>query len=107
MSTTNFIFAVLAMAAVMIFFRVIPLLFFKGKIKNKFLYSFLAYVPYAVLTSMTFPEVFHSTSTVTSAVFGVIVAIVLSYFEQSLIVVALSSTASVFIVEQVMKFMTK
>ena len=56
---------------------------------------------------MTFPEVFHSTSTVTSAVFGVIVAVVLSYFEQSLIVVALSSTASVFIVEQVMKFMAK
>lgn len=93
------------MALVMAVLRVVPLLFFKKKIKNKFLNSFLAYIPYAVLTSMTFPEVFHSTSSVWSASIGVVAALILSYFGQSLIVVALSSTAIVFLVEQLMKFM--
>lgn len=102
MSNQNFWYAIFAMAAVMIFFRAIPILFFKNKIKNKFLQSFLAYIPYAVLTSMTFPEVFRSTSNVLSASIGLVAALVLAYFGQSLIVVALSSTAVVFIVEQIM-----
>ena len=104
MDNQQFLYAVLAMAAVMISFRVVPILFFKNKIKNKFLQSFLAYIPYAILTSMTFPEVFRSTSSVLSASIGVVAAVVLAYFGQSLIVVALSSTIVVFIVEQVMKF---
>ncbi len=105
MSNQKLLYAVLAMALVMAVLRVVPLLFFKKKIKNKFLNSFLAYIPYAVLTSMTFPEVFHSTSSVWSASIGVVAALILSYFGQSLIVVALSSTAIVFLVEQLMKFM--
>ncbi len=104
MDKQQFLYAVLAMAVVMISFRVVPILFFKNKIKNKFLQSFLAYIPYAVLTSMTFPEVFRSTSSVLSASIGVAAALILAYFGQSLIVVALSSTATVFIVEQIMKF---
>ena len=103
MSDTNFLYAILAMTAVMVFFRIVPLLFFKKKIKNKFLQSFLAYIPCAVLTSMTIPEVFHSTSSMWSAAGGVVVAIILSYFEQSLIVVALSSSVAVFIIEQLMR----
>jgi branched-subunit amino acid transport protein len=104
MNSQQFLYAVLAMAVVMISFRVIPILFFKNKIKNKFLQSFLAYIPYAVLTSMTFPEVFRSTSSTLSASVGVVAALILAYFGQSLLVVALSSTAVVFVVEQVMKF---
>ena len=53
---------------------------------------------------MTFPEVFHSTSSVISASIALVAAVVLAYFGQSLIVVALSSTAVAFVVEQVMKF---
>ena len=104
MSHSKFILAILAMSAVMIALKVLPMIFCKEKIKNKFLRSFLAYIPYAVLTSMVFPEVFYSTSNIISATFGVIAAIALSYFGQSLMVVALSSTAVVFIVEQIIKF---
>ena len=103
MNNTNFLYAILAMTAVMVFFRIVPLLFFRNKVKNKFLQSFLAYIPCAVLTSMTIPEVFHSTSSVISASIGVVVAIILSYFEQSLIVVAVSSSVAVFVVEQIMR----
>lgn len=105
MSSQQFLYAVFGMAAVMVMFKVVPLLFFKKKIKNKFLNSFLAYIPYAVLTSMTFPEIFRSTSSVFSATIGTIAAIAIAYFGQSLIVVILSSSAVVFIVEQIMRML--
>lgn len=103
MNNQQFLYAIFGMSAVMIMFRVVPLLFFKKKIKNKFLNSFLAYIPYAVLTSMVFPEVFNSTSNVISATIGVIAAALLAYFGQSLIVVTISASAVVFVVEQIMK----
>ncbi len=101
MSREKFLLAIFAMAGVMIAVKIIPLLFCKKKIKNVFLKSFLEYIPYAVLTSMIFPEVFHSTGSVVSASVAVVFALVLSYFGQSLVVVALSSTLVAFIVEQV------
>jgi len=70
---------------------------------NKFFNSFLAYIPYAVLTSMVFPEVFSSTSGIVSASIGVVAAIILSYFGQSLLIVSLSSALVVFVVEQIMR----
>lgn len=105
MSDQKFLWAILAMTGVMVLFRIVPLLFCKNKIKNKFIQSFLAYVPCAVLVSMTVPEVLHSTANVWSAAMGVLVAVVLAYFERSLITVALSSAAAVFLAEWIMKMM--
>lgn len=102
MSEQNFIYAIFAMCAVMVAVKVIPILFCKEKIKNTFIKSFLEYIPFAVLTSMTIPEIFYSTNSAVSATIGFIVAIVLAYIGQSLIVVALSSTLIVFIAEQIM-----
>ena len=102
MSEQQFLWAILAMGGVMILFKIIPLLFFKKKIQNQFIQSFLAYVPCAVLTSMLVPEAFHSTANFWSAIGGVIVAAILAYFERSLIVVAVSSAVAVFIIEQIL-----
>lgn len=107
MSSQQLMYAIFSMMGVMLLLKLAPMLFLKKKIQNKFFKSFLAYIPYAVLTSMTFPEVFHSTSSIVSAIIGAIAAILLAYFGQSLIVVALSSTAVVFIVEQIMNFVGK
>ncbi|MBR0183985.1 MAG: AzlD domain-containing protein [Clostridia bacterium] len=79
--------------------RMIPLIFCKGKIKSKFLNSFLYYIPFAVMTSIVIPEVFNSTSSVVSAVSGVVLAVVLGLLGQNMLVIALSSTALVFIIE--------
>lgn len=106
MNVQKLVIAVFAMGLVMSLLKLVPILFLKRKIKNRFLQSFLAYIPFAVLTSMTFPEVFHSTSSVISASISLVAAVVLAYFGQSLIVVALSSTAVAFVVEQVMKFIS-
>ena len=81
--------------------KIIPFVFFKGKIKNRFLNSFLYYVPFAIMTSMIIPEVFHSTSSVWSAVVGVLVSIMLGLLEQNIIVVSLFSIVAVFIFEYI------
>lgn len=95
------------MALVMAVCKVVPLFIFKNKIKNKFLNSVFAYIPYAVLTSLTFPEVFKSTGSPLSATLGVITAVVLSYFEKGLITILVSSAAVVFVANYLISFIAK
>ena len=47
------------MAFVTYLIRVIPLTFFRKKIENPYIQSFLYYVPYTCLTAMTFPAIFY------------------------------------------------
>jgi len=103
MNYQRILIAIAIMALVTYLPRMLPLAIFKKKIQNKFIRSFLAYVPYAVLASMTIPDIFTSTSSVISAAAGTIVAIILSYFNRGLLTVALSATATVFVVEQILK----
>lgn len=93
----------LVMALVTYLVRMIPLVLVKKRIKNKFLLSFLHYIPYAVLSAMTIPAIFYSTSDNISAWAGFIIAIILSYFEKSLLKVALSSCAMVLLCELIIK----
>ena len=105
MNYTRILIGVAIMAIVTYIPRMLPLAIFRKKIKSRFIRSFLAYVPYAVLAAMTFPEILYSTSNMISAVAGLLVALVLSYFGRGLLTVALSSTAAVFVVEQLLKWM--
>lgn len=105
MNYIRILLAILVMALVTYLPRMLPLAIFKKKIQNRFIKSFLAYVPYAVLAAMTFPEILYSTSHMISAAAGMLTALVLAYFNKGLLTVALSSTAVVFVVEQVLKLM--
>ena len=87
---------VLIMALVTYVVRMLPLAVFRKKITNQFIQSFLAYVPYAVLSAMTFPAILSSTSSGWSAAAGLLVAIVLAYKDKGLLIVALGATAAVF-----------
>lgn len=91
--------AVILMAVVTYIPRVLPITVVKKKLKSRFLRSFLFYVPFAVLGSMTFPSIIYSTSHVFSATLGMIVAILLAYFNQKLLPVALSAIAVVYVCE--------
>lgn len=102
--TESFPLYLLVMAGVTYLVRMLPLVLVKKEITNKFILSFLYYIPYAVLTVMTVPAVFYATSSVASAVVGVIVAVVLAYFERSLLTVAFCSCAGVFITELIMTY---
>ena len=77
----------------------------KNKIKNRFILSFLHYIPYTVLSVMTIPAIFYSTSSVLSALVGFLAAIVTAYFGKSLLKVAATSCSVVFVVEFIMKLL--
>ncbi len=96
----SFYLYVLVMAGVTYLIRVIPLVLINKEIKNKFIKSFLYYVPYAALASMTFPAILFSTSQVIAAVAGLVVAFIMAFREKSLLVVAAAACLTVFIVEQ-------
>lgn len=91
---------VLVMAVTTYLIRAIPLVLLKKPIKNRFLRSFLHYVPTACLTAMTFPAILYATDNMVSGAAGLLVGIALAFFNRSLLTVALASCATVFIVEQ-------
>ncbi len=101
----NFFIYILVMAGITYLIRMLPLVLIKKQIKNQFVLSFLYYVPYAVLAVMTFPAVFYATSSVISACVGVAIALILAYFEKSLLVISFSSCLGVFLTELIMKYM--
>ena len=101
----KFFIYLFVMAGVTYLVRMIPLVLIKKKVTNRFIRSFLYYVPYSVLAVMTVPAIFSATSYLISAVIGFAVALVLSYMEKSLIVVASSACAAVLVTELVMKFL--
>ena len=96
---------IFTMALTTYLIRVLPLTIFRKPIRSRFLRSFLHYVPYACLTAMTFPAILSSTASILSGAAALIVAIFLAYRGKSLIVVAVSSSAAVLIVECVLKLM--
>ena len=76
--------------------RVTPMVVFRKKITNRFVRSFLYYVPYAVLAAMTFPAIFSCTGSEISAVVGCIVAVALAWFDRGLLTVAVGAVAAVY-----------
>ncbi len=83
--------------------RVIPFNLIRQKIKNKYINSFLHYIPYTVLAAMTFPGALYVTGNIISACVGLVVALLLALKKCSLTVVALISCAAVFICELLLK----
>ncbi len=105
MSFVSFAPYLLVMALVTYLVRAIPFALVKGKVKSRFFCSFLYYIPYSVLSAMTFPAILSSTSCLLSAAIGSFVALVLAYFKQSLIKVAMAACISVYLTELLMSFL--
>ena len=101
-STMSFFAGLIVSAGVTYLVRMLPLVLVKKKIENRFIKSFLYYVPYAVLGVMTIPAIFYSTSCFTSAAIGFVVAVILAYFEKGLLTVAAASSVAVLVTELIM-----
>lgn len=99
MSTGYIIAGIAVMALVTYLVRVLPIVIFRKKITNVRIKSFLYYVPYAVLSAMTFPAIFTSTGTYPSAIAGSAMAIILAYKSKGLLTVAVGAAAAVFAVQ--------
>ena len=78
--------------------RVLPFLIFSKKIENRFVRSFLHYIPYTVLGAMTFPAVFYATGSFFTAAAGVLVALILAYRGKGLFEVAVFASLTAFVV---------
>lgn len=93
--------AVMALTTYLI--RLLPMTVFRKKITNRFVRSFLYYVPYACLAAMTFPAMLFATDHFLSALLGLITACLLAYFKRSLILVAASTCGVVLLTELIIK----
>lgn len=82
--------------------RAIPFASFTKKIENRFIRSFLYYIPYTVLTVMTIPAVFFATGSVACAALGVAVAVVVAILSKNLLLTAGAASLTVFIAQAVM-----
>ncbi len=105
MPDLKFLGLLISMALVTYLIRAVPLVLIKREIKNRFITSFLYYIPYSVLSVMTFPAVFYSTGHTVSAALGTLVALVLSYFRKPLLPVAAASAGTVLVAEIVISLM--
>jgi branched-subunit amino acid transport protein len=79
--------------------RVLPLTLIKKPIKNRFIKSFLYYVPYVTLAVMTFPAILDATQSPISAALALVVGIVAAWFGAGLFKVSFLCCAVVFIIE--------
>ena len=79
--------------------RVLPLTLIRKPIKNRFIKSFLYYVPYITLTVMTFPAIVEATQAPLAGIIALIVGIVLSCFGAGLFPVACACCTVVFVTE--------
>lgn len=99
MNKTYLVLCILVSASVTYLIRMIPMVFFRKKITNRWVRSFLYYVPYSVLAAMTFPAVFTSTGSLPGGIAGCIAAVVLAYFKRGLLTVAIGAAAAAYIAQ--------
>lgn len=100
----KFLLYLFVMAGVTYLVRMLPLVFFRKKIKSRFVRSFLYYIPYTVLAIMTVPAIFYSTGSMASAIAGAAVAVILAFFGRGLLTVAAGSALSVLVAELIIKY---
>ena len=86
-----FIPLLVTMAVTTYLVRMIPFTLFRKKLEKPSVKAFFDYIPYTVLSAMTFPAILYATGSVISAAIGFAVALVLGFFEKSLIVVAVGA----------------
>lgn len=90
---------ILVMAGVTYLIRVLPLTLIRREIHNRFLRSFLYYVPYVTLAVMTFPAILGATGSPLSGAVGFAAAALLAWRGASLFGVASAACAVVFVLE--------
>lgn len=89
MKETNLFIYLLLMVLVTNLIRIIPVTVVRKKIKNRFLRSFLYYVPYVTLAVMTVPAIIDATGSPLAGALALVGGIVAAWFGLGLFPVAL------------------
>ena len=79
--------------------RMLPFLVFRKEITNRWLRSFLYYVPYVTLAVMTFPAIVEATQSPLAGIGALVVGIIVAWIGGNLFLVAGSCCAAVFLLE--------
>lgn len=87
------------MASVTYAIRVLPLTLIRKQIKNRFLKSFLYYVPYITLAVMTFPAIMDATQSPIAGAAALVVGIAAAWLGAGLFPVSVLCCAVVFLLE--------
>ena len=87
------------MALVSYAIRVLPLTLIRKPIKNRFIQSFLYYVPYVTLAVMTFPAILQATQSPVSGALALVAGMIAAWAGASLFQVSVVCCAIVFVIE--------
>ncbi len=87
------------MAGVTYLIRVLPLTLIRRPIRNRFIQSFLFYVPYVTLAVMTFPAIVQATQSPIAGALALAVGAVMAFAGAGLCPVAVTCCAVVFAAE--------
>ncbi|MDO5122404.1 MAG: AzlD domain-containing protein [Erysipelotrichaceae bacterium] len=90
---------ILIMASVSFMIRVLPLTLIRRPITNRFLKSFLYYVPYVTLAVMTFPAIIQATQSPLAGAVALVIGIILAWMNAGLFPVAVTCCMVVLILE--------
>ena len=90
---------ILVCVGVSFLIRELPLTLIRRPIKNRFLSSFLFYVPYVTLAVMTFPAIVNATQSPIAGAAALVVGIAAAWFGASLFQVSVSCCAVVLVLE--------
>ena len=74
--------------------RAIPFVLLKKKITNRYVRSFLYYIPYAVLAAMTLPAAIFATGNPITGMVGLLIGGIFAYMGKGLTVVAVVTCLS-------------
>ena len=98
----NIYIYILVMWGVTYLIRVLPLTLIRGQIKNRFLRSFLYYVPYVTLAVMTFPAIVTATQGPLAGALALCAGVVLAWLGAGLFPVSVACCLVVFVVELIL-----
>ena len=93
---------ILVMAITVFAIRVLPLTILRKPIKNKFIKSFLYYVPYVTLSVMTFPAIMDATSNPIAGLVSLIIGAFAAYKDLGLFKVTVICCLIVLILETIL-----
>lgn len=82
--------------------RAIPFAAARRPIENRFVRSFLHYIPCAVLTAMTIPSALYATGSVIGAAVGLLVAVLFAVRRHGLTAVAVAAVIAVYVTESLL-----
>ena len=98
MTHNNYIYIAI-MALVSYCIRVLPLTLIRKPIKNRFIQSFLYYVPDVTRSVMTFTAIVHATQSPVAGAAALVIGIVAAWWGASLFQVAVACCAVVLVIE--------